>query len=145
MKTSCMLEILSWFVGCFALMRLNYLSVNKVRTEMMWENMFWSVSNKHSLNPVWLVMLISYYSANYQQLSPCQSSRWQILPISRLAVSSTGHELHVMETKSLAPLTALTDKWGALEKLGPSLWAGEEKKNSLPPSWPFFLFAERGD
>lgn len=88
-------------------------------------------------------MLISYYSANYQQLSPCQSCRWQILPISRLAVSSTGHELLVMETKSLALLTALTDKWGALEKLGPSPWAGEGKKKSLPPSWPFFIHWER--
>lgn len=76
-------------------------------------------------NPVWLVMLISYYSANYQQLSLCQSGRWQIPSISRLAVLSTGHELHVMETKSLALLTALTDKWGVLEKLGPSLWAVE--------------------
>lgn len=126
-----------WCVGCFTLIRLNHLRLNTVNTEIMWENVLWSVSNKHSLKPVWLVMLISYYSANYQQLSPCQSSRWQILPISRLAVSSTGHELHVMETKSLALLTALTDKWGALEKLGPSLWAGEEKKT---PSLPADLF-----
>ena len=49
-------------------------------------------------------------------------------PISRPAVSSTGHELHVMESKSLAVLRALTDKWGALEQPGPSFWAGEEKK-----------------
>ena len=105
--------------------------------------LLWSVSNKHSLNPVWQVMLISYYSANYQQLSPCQSSRWQILPISRLAVSSTGHELHVMETKSLALLTALTDKWGALEKLGPSVWAGEGKKSLSLPADLFFIRWER--
>lgn len=113
---------------------------------MMWENMLQSESNKYSPKPVRPVTLISYYSANYQQLSPCQSSRWQILPISRLAVSSTGHELHVMETKSLALLAALTDKWGALEKPDPSLWAGEEKKkNPFLPADLFFLFAERGD
>lgn len=51
-----------------------------------------------------------------------------------------------METKSPAPLAALTDKWGALEKLGPSLWAGEEeKKPSLSPADLFFLFTKRED
>lgn len=54
-----------------------------------------------------------------------------------------------METKSLAPLTALTDKWGALENRGPSLWAGEggrkKKKKVSPSQLTFFLFAERGD
>lgn len=43
-----------------------------------------------------------------------------------------------METKSLALLTALTDKWGALEKLGPSLWAGEGKKKVSPSQLTFF-------
>lgn len=62
-------------VGCFTLIGLNYPCVNKVSTEMMKEVMFQRVSNKYSLNPVRLVMRISYYSANYQQLSPCQSSR----------------------------------------------------------------------
>lgn len=48
-----------------------------------------------------------------------------------------------METKSPAPLAALTDKWGALEKLGPSLWAGEEKKS--PPSLKLtFFYSLRG-
>ena len=76
-------------------------------------------------------------------------------PISRPAVSSTGHELHVMESKSLAVLRALTDKWGALEQLGPSLWAGrrkkKKKKTPLPekhfffPFYFFFICAMRGD
>lgn len=49
-----------------------------------------------------------------------------------------------METKSPAPLAALTDKWGALEKLGPSLWAGEEeKKPSLSPA-DLFFYSPRG-
>lgn len=131
-------------VGCFTLIRLNYPCVNKVSTEMMKEVMFQKVSNKYSLNPVRLVMRISYYSANYQQLSPCQSSRWQILSISRLALSSTGHELHVMETKSLALLTALTDKWDALENRGPSLWVGKGKKSlSLPVD--LFFYSLRGE
>lgn len=48
-----------------------------------------------------------------------------------------------MESKSLAVLTALTDKWGALEKLGPSLWAGEEKKSlSLPADLFFYSLRE---
>lgn len=53
-----------------------------------------------------------------------------------------------METKSPAPLAALTDKWGALEKLGPSLWAGEEEKKALSlslSSADLFLFTERED
>lgn len=47
-----------------------------------------------------------------------------------------------METKSLARLTALTDKWGALEKLGPSLWT-EEGKKKLPLSLLTFFYSLR--
>lgn len=49
-----------------------------------------------------------------------------------------------METKSLALLTALTDKWDALENRGPSLWVGKGKKSlSLPVD--LFFYSLRGE
>lgn len=51
-----------------------------------------------------------------------------------------------METKSPTPLAALTDKWGALEKLGPSLWAGGEGREKNPPSLQLtFFYSPRGE
>lgn len=47
-----------------------------------------------------------------------------------------------MGAKSPARLAALTDKWAALEKLGPSLWSGGRKKEKKKktPSFPVTFF-----
>ncbi|EOB04193.1 hypothetical protein Anapl_00161 [Anas platyrhynchos] len=71
-------------------------------------------------------------------------------PISSKAISSTGHQHHLTETKSRHQPRALTDKCAASENLGLSVRGGKRATGSmleyflaLPPLWKFGLASGR--